>query len=81
MARALEFGAQGIIVPVVSTVEQARETVKNAKYPPFGTRQCGATLPTLSYDSYPYAITSEVLNDETLVVLIIETEKGLEAVE
>jgi 2-keto-3-deoxy-L-rhamnonate aldolase RhmA len=33
--KALDIGIQGILVPMVNTVEQAREVVALAKYPPF----------------------------------------------
>jgi 2-keto-3-deoxy-L-rhamnonate aldolase RhmA len=39
--RALEAGAQGIIVPMVSTPEQAEAAVSAASYPPRGTRGVG----------------------------------------
>lgn len=40
----LDLGAQSIIVPMVSTVEQARAAVESAHYPPLGIRGVGAAL-------------------------------------
>jgi 2-keto-3-deoxy-L-rhamnonate aldolase RhmA len=77
----MEFGAQGVIAPVVSTVEQAREVVRHAKYPPYGTRSCGAPVPSLKYESLPFGLTGRLLNEEILVTVIIETAAGLDRVE
>jgi 2-keto-3-deoxy-L-rhamnonate aldolase RhmA len=38
IARVLDWGASGIMMPHVSTVEQARLCVKAMRYPPFGMR-------------------------------------------
>ena len=40
--RALDGGAQGIVVPHVDTVEQAREVVRQLRYPPVGRRSISA---------------------------------------
>lgn len=81
IGRALEFGAQGIIVPQVQSAAEAREVVKHAKYPPYGTRSIGAALPGLSYETLPFELTGKLLNDETTVVCIIETVTALDAIE
>ena len=39
--KAADIGALGIIVPLVETVDEARDTVKYAKYPPEGLRSLG----------------------------------------
>jgi 2-keto-3-deoxy-L-rhamnonate aldolase RhmA len=38
IARVLDAGAMGIMVPMVENVEQARTIVASAKYPPAGRR-------------------------------------------
>ncbi len=38
---ALDLGAQGVIVPMVQTVEDARRAVDNCRYPPTGSRGFG----------------------------------------
>ena len=40
--RLLDTGAEGIIVPLVDTPEQAEESVSRCYYPPFGKRSYGA---------------------------------------
>lgn len=43
VARVLDAGAAGIMVPHVDTVEQARAAVSAARFPPLGARGVGAT--------------------------------------
>ena len=80
IGRALEFGAQGVIVPQIETAAQAREVVKHAKYPPYGIRSIGAALPSLKYEILPFELTGQLLNDETVTVVIIETVKSIESI-
>ena len=40
IGRVLDSGADGILVPQVSSVEEARAAVSQALYPPAGTRRC-----------------------------------------
>src|SRR5947209_8462432 len=49
IARALDLGATGIMVPMVETEEQAIRIVQSAKYPPVGRR--GAAF-GVSHDDY-----------------------------
>lgn len=78
--RALDAGAHGIIAPMVDTVEQAREIIAAAKYPPIGTRSVGGTLHALNFgatagDYYKKA------NDQILVILQTESPRGVENAE
>jgi 4-hydroxy-2-oxoheptanedioate aldolase len=41
VSRALDFGAEGIIAPMINTAEDARAFVSVAKYPPVGERSWG----------------------------------------
>ena len=41
--KALDTGADGVIVPGVNNAEQARRAVSAAKYPPLGRRSVGIT--------------------------------------
>ncbi len=73
IGKALDAGAQGIIVPVVNTAEDASSAVASCFYPPAGQRSCGpmrdAMLEGLSYLASA--------NDEVACILMIETEEGL----
>ncbi|MBM3956814.1 MAG: aldolase, partial [Gemmatimonadetes bacterium] len=81
IARVLDVGAMGLVVPMVETADQARAIVRCAKYPPAGRR--GAAF-GVAHDDYTGGDVSEKIrsaNDEGLVVALIETGRGVENVE
>ncbi len=77
--QALDAGAQGILVPLVSSEAQARAAVAYAKYPPDGVRGIAAA-PASRYgrELGPYLRRA---NAETLVGVQIETREALEHLE
>ncbi len=81
LARALDVGAMGLMVPMVEGGEQARRIVQSAKYPPAGRR--GAAF-GIAHDDYRPGDALESMrsaNDELLLIAQIETVRGLETVE
>jgi 2-dehydro-3-deoxyglucarate aldolase/4-hydroxy-2-oxoheptanedioate aldolase len=81
LARALDVGARGVMIPMVESAEQARAIAEATRYPPTGRR--GAAF-GFSHDDYlPGAPLDKInkANTETLVIAQIETERGLEAVD
>ena len=77
----LENGATGVLVPHVSTVEQAEFLVDALKFPPVGQRGLdGAGIDNQFFlngtEGYP-----EAANHETLIAVQIETVEALENVE
>ena len=75
--RVLDAGAWGIVVPMVDTVEQAKEAIAAAKYPPGGNRSVGGGMHSMNFgaaagDYYAGA------NDEILVVLQTESPQGVD---
>ena len=74
--QALDSGAEGILVPLVSTVEQARSAVSFAKYPPDGVRG-GAAAASSRYGTQ-LATYLRTANARTLVGVQIETREALE---
>jgi 2-keto-3-deoxy-L-rhamnonate aldolase RhmA len=81
IARVLDVGSMGIMVPMVESAEQARAIANAAKYPPVGRR--GAAF-TIAHDDYRHDPIPEVIrssNDEVLLIAQIETVKGLDVVE
>jgi 4-hydroxy-2-oxoheptanedioate aldolase len=76
--RVLDNGAMGVIVPDVETAEQAREIVRNCRFPPLGQRSVGAGYPQLSYGGYATAEATALLNAQTMVVAMIESGRGIE---
>jgi 2-keto-3-deoxy-L-rhamnonate aldolase RhmA len=81
IARVLDAGALGIMVPMVESAEQARNIVKWTRYPPAGRR--GAVLGA-AHDDYTGGSIPDKLaaaNERCFVMLQIETEVGVGNVE
>jgi 2-keto-3-deoxy-L-rhamnonate aldolase RhmA len=74
--QALDSGAHGILVPLVSTEEQARAAVAYAKYPPAGVR--GAAAAAASRYGLELGSYLRRANAETLVGVQIETKEALD---
>lgn len=79
IARVLDLGAAGIIVPRIETPEEAREVVRRARYAPEGERGSGPGRAT-AYGA-DVATYLKNANSKLLVVIQIETAKGMQAVE
>lgn len=75
--RALDLGADGVVVPWIESAEQVREAVALAKYPPAGRRGIGGERAT-GWGQALAEHTAEA-NDHVLVVPIIETAAGVAA--
>ena len=80
VARALDSGAQGVIIPRVQSREEAETAVSYVKYPPLGRRGAGGEG-RIAYERRGVREAIEELNAETLVILQIESVPGLENVE
>lgn len=74
--QALDSGAHGVLVPLVSTEAQARAVVSYAKYPPDGVR--GAAAATASRYGLELPSYLRTANQETLVGVQIETRGALQ---
>ena len=78
IARVLDGGAQGVIAPHVDTVKQAEAIVRAAKYPPVGKRSMSNNLPQFGMARMPGGDLAEQLNDNTLVIIMLETPEAIE---
>jgi len=76
-SRILDTGAQGIVLPHVDTPEEAARVVAHCKYPPVGHRSIGGPQPQLSFRPVPIAEAMRLVNEETLVVVMLETPKAI----
>lgn len=76
--RALDLGADGVVIPWVETEDQVRRAVEYARYPPEGCRGIGAERAT-GWGECMAEHTAEA-NDHVLVVPIIETVRGGDAI-
>ena len=79
--RLLDTGAQGVVVPHVDNAQQARKVVDFCRFPPLGHRSIPGSLPQTRFASLPVTETVELINRETLVVVMIETVEGLRNVD
>jgi 2-keto-3-deoxy-L-rhamnonate aldolase RhmA len=79
--RLLDTGAMGIVVPHVSTAEQAAHVANMCRFPPAGGRSIPGMLPQVGFEALPIADVVRAINDEILVVAMIETRDGLANVE
>jgi len=74
--RALDAGAQGVIVPMVGSVEEAEAAVRSASYPPRGVRGVGL------YRAQDYGLDfpgyRDWINDNTLVAIQIEHKDAID---
>jgi 2-keto-3-deoxy-L-rhamnonate aldolase RhmA len=80
-SRALDGGAQGVVVPHVDNAEVAAEMVSNCKYPPVGHRSVTGRLPQVNFEAHPQDEVTRSVNNATLVVVMVETPTAVENVE
>ncbi len=81
MARVLDAGAMGIMVPRVETREQVERIIENTHYPPIGVRGC--SVPKGHNDFIPQNVWefTEQANKEPMIILQIEREKAIENID
>ncbi|KAK7034602.1 hypothetical protein VNI00_012233 [Paramarasmius palmivorus] len=77
---ALDAGAKGVVVPMVSTAEKAREVVLDSRFPPVGRRGFGS-----SYAHGNWKMSAQdylnVANEHVIVAVQIETKAALDNLE
>ena len=72
VGKVLDAGAEGVIVPMVNSAEQAAAAVRAARYPPLGARSYGPTAAGSRSSDYATAA-----NDVIAVIPMIETAEAL----
>ena len=80
IARGLDLGALGVMVPAVESADEARLVAASARFPPIGRRGFGLLMRD-EWEPGGVPATIEKANAETLVLAQIETALGLDAVE
>jgi len=75
--RALDAGADGVVVPLVNSADEAAAAVSACRYPPDGIRSWGPTGASIGRRPY----TTEGANRETSCFAMIETRQGLDNVD
>ena len=76
-SRVLDNGAQGIVFPHVDDAATAKRVADACRYPPVGKRSMGGALAQLGFASMPVGEASRLVNEETLVVVMIESPEGV----
>ena len=77
LGRVLDGGAQGVIVPHVQSVEEARAVAAATRFPPNGHRSMGGTGPLLRYKSVPTTVAAPAVDAETLITVMLETRHAV----
>jgi 2-keto-3-deoxy-L-rhamnonate aldolase RhmA len=77
IARALDVGALGVMVPMVGTADEARHIVSCTRYPPVGRRGAAFGFAHDDYQAGDVVATMAALHDRTMVIPQIETAEGL----
>ncbi|HSA68489.1 MAG TPA: aldolase/citrate lyase family protein [Burkholderiales bacterium] len=81
IARALDCGALGVMVPLVDDAEQARFIVSCTRYPPEGRRGAAFGFAHDDYQGGDVIEKMRMIHARTLVIAMIETARGLQNVE
>jgi len=81
LARALDIGCEGVMVPMVNSADAARAIVEACRYPPVGRRGAAFSFSHDHFESGPAKDKIKFANERNLVIAQIETEHGLENVD
>lgn len=76
-SRLLDNGAQGIVVPHIDTAAEAQRVVSHCKYPPVGHRSMAGAQPQLGFKTLPALQATRLVNQQTLVVVMLETPAAI----
>jgi 2-keto-3-deoxy-L-rhamnonate aldolase RhmA len=76
-SRLLDNGAQGVVAPHVDTVEEAQRIARACRYPPLGHRSIAGAQPQLGFRTVPVGEATKLVNEITLVVVMLETPKAI----
>jgi 2-keto-3-deoxy-L-rhamnonate aldolase RhmA len=76
-SRILDNGAQGIVVPHVDSSAEAVRVANSCRFPPVGKRSMGGGLQQVGFAPMPVGDLARIVNEETLVVVMIESPRGV----
>jgi 2-keto-3-deoxy-L-rhamnonate aldolase RhmA len=79
VARSLDCGAEGIVFPRVESPELLERAISWMKFPPVGVRGFGLTSMAVNYEAGSIPQIAGHMNENTMVVLQIETLRAVEA--
>src|SRR4029077_20376387 len=76
-SRILDNGAQGIVFPHVDDAAQAKRVADSCRFPPVRKRSLVGGLQQVGFPSMPVGEMARVVNEETLVVVMIESPQAV----
>ncbi len=77
----LDAGAQGIMAPRITAPEQVAEVVQTMKYPPAGKRGSVMGRGHTGYHGGPVDEAMRAMNEETLLIVQVETREAVERID
>ena len=80
-SRALDFGAEAVIAPMVNSVDDARRFAASMKYPPVGERSWGPTYGFPRHGKGDQADWLRDSNKRTIAFAMIETRAAVDALD
>lgn len=83
IGRNLDTGMQGVQIPMVNTAEEALAAVRAAKYQPIGARGLAAARAAHFGQKLPFTYKDHIekSNEETMVIVQVETPRAMENLE
>jgi 4-hydroxy-2-oxoheptanedioate aldolase len=81
MSRPLDVGAEGLLVPLIDTREEAEAVIAATKYHPLGRRGLASRRAFSNYSTRPITDIVAEANAETLIAVQVETARAVANVE
>jgi 4-hydroxy-2-oxoheptanedioate aldolase len=78
VSRVLDWGVEGVIMPMINNVETAKHFVSVAKFPPLGDRSWGPHRATMLGGMPDQKVYLREANNLTLTLAMIETQEALD---
>ena len=80
-SRALDFGAEAVIAPMINSVADAQAFAQSMKYPPVGMRSWGPTYAMPRHGQGTQADWLAESNTRTLAIAMVETRQALDCLD
>jgi 2-keto-3-deoxy-L-rhamnonate aldolase RhmA len=81
IAQTLDVGAQGLMVPRITTPDQVRQVIRMMRYPPLGERGNAMERGLTRFRSGPVLEALEAIHQETFLIIQIETLEAVNSLE
>jgi len=81
VAKMLDVGVQGVMIPHVEQESDVRKVINSAKYPPIGARSYGVRPVITDYEQSSVKEQISLLNDMSMILIQIESEEAVKNVE